>query len=42
VAPLLEHPLSAQQWVRVVAALALWTALPIVIGLWRVARSDVR
>jgi ABC-type transport system involved in multi-copper enzyme maturation permease subunit len=40
--PLLEEELSSLQWARVAASLALWLALPIVLGFWRVARSDVR
>jgi ABC-2 type transport system permease protein len=40
-APLLGHTLSATQWARVGASLALWLALPIALGFWRVARNDV-
>jgi hypothetical protein len=41
-APMLEQPLSAAQWARVGTSLALWMLLPIVVGWWRVVRSDVR
>ena len=41
-APMLEETLSATQWARVATSLALWMVLPIVLGLWRVTRSDVR
>jgi hypothetical protein len=40
--PMLEETLSATQWARVATSLALWLVLPIVVGFWRVARSDVR
>ena len=40
--PLLEETLSATEWARVGTSLALWLVVPIVIGFWRVARSDVR
>jgi ABC-2 type transport system permease protein len=41
-APMLEETLSSAQWARVATSLALWLLLPIVVGFWRVARSDVR
>ena len=41
-APMLEETLSATQWARVAASLALSMVVPIVLGFWRVARSDVR
>ena len=40
--PLLEETLSATQWARVATSLALWLAVPIALGFWRVLRSDVR
>ena len=40
--PLLEESLSGTQWARVGTSLALWLLLPLAIGFWRVARSDVR
>ena len=40
--PMLEHMLSATEWARVGTSLALWMALPLLVGLWRIMRSDVR
>ena len=40
--PLLEETLSATQWARLATSLALWMLLPLVLGFWRVLRSDVR
>jgi ABC-2 type transport system permease protein len=40
-ADLLERTLSATEWARVGTSLALWLVLPIVVGAWRIARSDV-
>jgi ABC-type transport system involved in multi-copper enzyme maturation permease subunit len=40
-APMLEETLSGTEWARVATSLALWMVLPIVVGFWRVARSDV-
>jgi ABC-2 type transport system permease protein len=40
--PMLEEPLSAGQWARVATSCALWTALPVLLGAWRVTRNDVR
>ena len=39
---MLDETLSATQWARVATTLALWMLLPIALGFWRVARSDVR
>jgi hypothetical protein len=41
-ASILMETLNAMQWARVGTSLALWLLLPIVLGFWRVARSDVR
>ncbi len=41
-APLFEEALSATQWGRLATSLALWLVLPIAVGFWRFARSDVR
>lgn len=41
-APMLEEHLSSLQWARLATSLALWMALPIAIGFWRVARGDAR
>jgi len=40
--PLLEETLSGTQWARLATSVALWTLLPLALGFWRVARSDVR
>jgi ABC-type transport system involved in multi-copper enzyme maturation permease subunit len=40
--PLFEESLSSMQWARVATSLALWLALPLVVGFWRVTRGDVR
>ena len=39
---LVEETLSGTQWARLGTSIALWTLLPLVVGFWRVARSDVR
>jgi ABC-type transport system involved in multi-copper enzyme maturation permease subunit len=36
-----EHVMSATEWARAGTTLALWLALPLAIGLWRVVRSEV-
>lgn len=40
--PLTEELMSTTQWARVGTTLALWMLLPLLIGLWRVTRGDVR
>jgi hypothetical protein len=39
--PLLEHGLDATEWARVGTTQAVWMLLPVLIGLWRIARSEV-
>jgi hypothetical protein len=39
---LVEETYSGTEWARLGASVALWTLLPIVLGWWRVLRSDVR
>jgi len=39
---LIEYELSATEWARLGTSLALWLLLPLVLGFWRVLRSDVR
>jgi ABC-2 type transport system permease protein len=39
--PLTEHSLSATEWAHAGAALALWMAVPLAVGLLRITRSDV-
>jgi ABC-2 type transport system permease protein len=40
-APLHEEVLSATQWAQAGTALALWVLLPLLIGIWRMARQEV-
>jgi len=40
--PLVEETLSGTQWARALTTLALWMVLPLLIGLWRITREDVR
>ena len=40
--PLLEHALSGTEWARLAVSAVLWTALPVLLGVWRVNRDDVR
>jgi ABC-2 type transport system permease protein len=41
-APMLEGAISATQWARVLASVALWMLVPLLLGAWRIRRSDVR
>jgi ABC-2 type transport system permease protein len=38
---LVDKPLAATEWARAGTALAMWVALPMVVGLWRINRSEV-
>ncbi len=38
---LADHPLDSTEWARAGTALALWVVLPLLVGLWRVTRSEV-
>jgi ABC-2 type transport system permease protein len=40
--PLTEEMMSTTQWARAGTTLAVWMVLPLLIGLWRVTRGDVR
>jgi ABC-2 type transport system permease protein len=40
-APMTEHVMSATEWAQAGTTLALWLVLPMLIGLWRIARSEV-
>jgi ABC-2 type transport system permease protein len=40
-APMTEHVMSATEWAQAGTTLAVWLALPILVGLWRIARSEV-
>jgi ABC-2 type transport system permease protein len=39
--PLTEHVMDATEWARVGTTLAVWMLLPVLIGIWRIARSEV-
>jgi ABC-type transport system involved in multi-copper enzyme maturation permease subunit len=39
--PLSRHALSATQWAHVATTLALWMAVPLIIGWWRFRHRDV-
>ncbi|HEX5898419.1 MAG TPA: hypothetical protein VFY32_03385 [Solirubrobacteraceae bacterium] len=41
-APLTEHAMSAMEWARAGTTLALWMVLPLLIGLWRITRGEIR
>jgi hypothetical protein len=41
-APLAEGALTGTEWARVGTTLALWLLLPLLIGLWRVRRGEIR
>jgi ABC-2 type transport system permease protein len=41
-APMTEDVLSPMEWARAGTTLAVWVALPLLIGLWRITRSEVR
>jgi ABC-2 type transport system permease protein len=41
-APLTDHVMDATEWARALTSIAIWALLPIVLGLWRIVRSDVR
>jgi ABC-2 type transport system permease protein len=40
--PLTEEVLTGKQWAQALATLVLWMLVPLAIGVWRVARSEVR
>ena len=40
--PMVEELLSGTEWARVATTLALWLLLPLLIGVWRIARGEVR
>ena len=41
-APMTEHLMSAMEWARAGTTLALWMVLPLLIGLWRIQRGEIR
>jgi ABC-2 type transport system permease protein len=38
---LADKPLDATEWARAGTSLAVWMALPLLVGLWRITRSEV-
>jgi len=40
--PMLEEALSGKQWAQVATTVALWMALPLAIGMWRIVKGEVR
>jgi hypothetical protein len=40
--PLAEHALSGTEWSRAGVGLLIWVALPLLAGLWRFRRADIR
>jgi ABC-2 type transport system permease protein len=40
--PVTEHVLSAAEWARVGTTLAAWMLVPLLVGAWRMTRSEVR
>jgi ABC-2 type transport system permease protein len=41
-APMAEHPMNAAEWAHVGTTMALWVGLPLLVGLWRIARKEVQ
>jgi hypothetical protein len=41
-APMTERLLSGEEWAQFATSQALWLALPLAIGLWRIARGEIR
>lgn len=39
--PLVNEAMGATEWARAGTTLAVWMALPILVGLWRITRSEV-
>jgi ABC-type transport system involved in multi-copper enzyme maturation permease subunit len=39
-APMTDHVMSASEWARGGAAVTLWMAVPVLVGLWRILRSE--
>jgi hypothetical protein len=40
--PLTDHMMSATEWARMGTSLALWMAVPVLVGLWRITRGQVQ
>jgi ABC-2 type transport system permease protein len=41
-APMTERALSAQEWAQLGTSMLLWVGVPLAIGLWRIARGEIR
>jgi ABC-2 type transport system permease protein len=41
-APMTEHLMDATEWAHAGATLALWMVVPLLIGLWRIQRGEIR
>jgi ABC-2 type transport system permease protein len=41
-APMYEHLMSGTEWARAGTTLAVWMLLPMLLGLWRVTRGEIR
>jgi hypothetical protein len=41
-APMTERLLSGEEWAQFATSMALWLALPLAIGLWRIAKGEIR
>jgi ABC-2 type transport system permease protein len=41
-APLSEHLMSGTEWARALTTLAVWMLLPLLIGIWRINRDEVK
>ena len=40
--PMTERLLSGEEWLQFASSQALWLALPLAIGLWRIAKGEIR
>jgi ABC-2 type transport system permease protein len=41
-APMTEHLMDATEWAHAGATLALWMVVPLLIGVWRIQRGEIR
>ena len=41
-APMTEHLMDGTEWARAATTLALWMVAPLLIGLWRIQRGEIR
>jgi ABC-2 type transport system permease protein len=37
-----ERLMSGEEWLQFASSQALWLALPLAIGLWRIAKGEIR